>query len=411
MIDLTRHIRPGDTVLVGGSTGEPRELVAALIAQRHELRDVSVFTTASFTGLFKPEHADALRFIGLGGVGSTSALTSAGALDVLPAHLGEMTRLMSSGRLRFDVVFAQMTQATHEGHHSLGSVSDYLQPAIAAARVTLAELNPNAPFTFGDTLVHPGDIDEFVVNELPLIVVPRRPPTPEDVAIGGHIAALIPDGATLQIGVGGTPDAVMAQLGHARHLGVHSGLMTDSLADMIEAGIITNERKEIDQGVSVTGALYGTTRLYGWADRQEALRMRLVSYTHNPRVLAQLGSLFSINSAIEVDLTGQINGEVAGERYLGTVGGQGYFARAATTSDHGRSIIALPSTGVGGTVSRIVADIASGVVTTARSDADLIVTEHGVADLRGATLSQRALRLIAIADPKVRDELASTPLR
>lgn len=405
MLDLARHIRPGDTILIGGAAAQPRALVEALVEQRHGLGGVKVFVTTAYTDLFKPEHADALEFFGLGGVGQTSALTSAGVLDVIPTHLGEVTRLMASGRLRFDVVMIQLSPADAAGDHSLGAISDFLQPAVKAARVVLAEINPHAPFTYGDTIVNANEITDLVYDDRPMIEVPQRPPTDEDNAIGGHIAAVIPDGATIQIGVGGTPDAVLARLSHARHLGFHAGLITDAVVELVEAGVITNERKEVDVGVSVSGSLFGTERLYRWANHQRALQMRTVSYTHSPKVLGEFGSFFAINSAIEVDLTGQINGEVAGDRYLGTVGGAGYFARAAITSDHGRSIIALPSTVQRGAVSRIVARIASGTVSTARADADLIVTEHGVADLRGATLKQRAERLIAIADPRHRDEL------
>ncbi len=406
MIDLTRYIEPGDSILVGQGTAEPRALVEALVAQRHLLRDVRVFVTASFTGLFTPEHADHLTFSGLGGVGQTSLLTTAGVLDVLPIHLGEVSRLIGSGQLRFDVVLAQLSTTVQDGQHSLGLVSDYLQQAIGLARVTLAEINPHVPFTYGDTLIRHDQITDSVFDDRPLIEVPRRPPSEQDLAIADHIAGLIPDGATLQIGVGATPDAVIAKLVNGRNLGVHSGLMTDALVDLVEAGVVTNSHKEIDAGLCVTGALFGSDRLYRWADRNSALQMRSVAHTHDPRVLAHFESFFAINSAIEVDLSGQINGEIAGRRHLGTVGGQGYFARAGLTSSRGRSIIALPSVVAGGLVSRIVASVASGIVTTSRADADIIVTEHGIADLQGASLRQRAARMIAIADPRHRDELA-----
>ncbi|MET0909016.1 MAG: acetyl-CoA hydrolase/transferase C-terminal domain-containing protein, partial [Ilumatobacteraceae bacterium] len=206
----------------------------------------------------------------------------------------------------------------------------------------------------------------------------------------------------------GTPDAVLAQLGDKHDLGVHSGLISDAVVDLVEGGVVTNRRKEIDQGITVTGSLYGTDRLYAWADRNPALRMRSLAYTHEPRVLEQFGTFYAINSAIEVDLTGQINGESAAGQYVGTIGGQGAFARAALTSRTGRSIVALPSTARDGTISRIVHRLADGIVSTARADADLIVTEHGVADLRGASLSERTARLLAIADPRHRDALTAS---
>ena len=404
-IDLARYIRPGDTIFVGQGTAEPRALVEALIEQRHALGPVRVFVGASYTGLFRPEHAGSLAFLGWGAVGGTASLVAADVLELLPIHLGELPRLITSGRLRVDVVLAQMSPPDHNGNHSLGLVADCQQLAIGAARVTMAEINPHVPFTSGDTLVHTSQVTVGVDDDRALIEVVRRVPSEQDLAIADHVASLIPDGATLQIGVGATPDAVLERLRHATDLGVHSGLLTDAMFELIEAGVVTNSRKEIDTGVSVTGALFGTAPLYRWADRNPSLRMRSLAYTHDPRVLAALESLFAVNSAIEVDLSGQINAEVAAGRYVGTVGGQGYFARAATTSAHGRSIVALPSVARGGSVSRIVATLGDGIVTTARADADVVVTEHGVADLRGASLAERSARLIAIADPRHRDDL------
>ena len=219
------------------------------------------------------------------------------------------------------------------------------------------------------------------------------------------MAAIVPDGATIQIGIGGTPDAVLARLRDRRDLGIHSGLLSDAVVELIEAGAVTNARKEHDRGVTVTGSLLGTARLYAWADGNPSLALRSLDHTHDPTVLAGLRSLHAINSAIEVDLTGQVNAEVVGGRYVGAVGGQGAFARAGSMAPAGRSIIALPATAAGGTVSRIVPRLAAATVTTPRADADLVVTEHGVADLRGATLGERRERLLAIAAPHLRDGL------
>ncbi len=404
-IDLSRYLRPGDTVLIGQGTAEPRSLVEALIAQRHLLAPLRVVVGASFTGLFQPEHTDALEFVGFGGVGRTATLARAGVLSILPVHIGTVPALIRDGRIRVDAVFAQVSEQNAEGQYSLGLIADYLQAAISRARVTIAEVNPHVPFTFGDTLVPAERIAATVSDDRPLTVAERRAALPEDEAIGRIIASLVPDGATLQVGIGGTPDAVLANLGDKRDLGIHSGLISDSLLELIEAGIVTNAKKEIDRGVTVAGALFGSERLYRWADRNAALAMRSLDYTHSPRVLAELSMLYAINSAIEVDLTGQINGEMANGQYIGTVGGQGAFARAAITSRAGRSIVALPSTARGGSISRIVQRLTGGVTSTARSDADLIVTEYGVADLRGATLNERVERLIAIAHPRHRDEL------
>ena len=404
-LDLGRHIRPGDTVLIGQSTGEPRALVEALVAQRHALAPLTVFVGSSYTGLLQPEHADAIRFVGFGSVGRTGALVRAGVVDMHPIHFGAIPGLLTSRRIPVDVVLAQLSPAGADGVHSLGLVADYVAPAISIARTVLAEVNPLVPFTFGDTAVPAARLDAVVEDDRPLIEVERRAPLPEDERIGELIAELLPNGATIQFGIGGTPDAVLGGLRGHRELGVHSGILSDAFVELVEAGVVTNARKEIDTGVSVTGALLGTERLYGWARDNRALSMRTSAYTHDGSVLSRLASLHAINSAVEVDLTGQINGESAAGRYVGLVGGQPAFARAALMSPAGRSIVAMPATAQGGAVSRIVARLADGVVSTARADADLVVTEHGVADLRGATLRQRADRLIAIADPRHREAL------
>jgi acyl-CoA hydrolase len=400
VIDLGQHIRPGDAVLVGQATAEPRSLVEALIEQRHELAPLRVFVGTTYTGLLRPEHADAFRFTGFGAVGQTSVLVQAGVLDVMPVHIGSIPSLIASGRIPVDVALLQLSAPGPDGTHSAGLVSDYVLPAVSVARAVVAEVNPHVPFTYGDTLVAADRLAATVVDERPLIAVEQRAPLPEDAAIGAQIAELIPDGATVQFGIGGTPDAVLGALGGHRDLGVHSGLLSDAFVGLAESGVVTNRHKEVDPGVTVSGALFGTDRLYDWARDNRALSMRTSRHTHGDTVLARFGSFWAINSALEVDLSGQINGESAGGRYVGTVGGALAFARAAITSSHGRSIVALPSTARGGSVSRIVARLGDGVVSTPRADADLVVTEHGVADLRGATLRERAERLVAIADPR-----------
>ena len=410
-LDLRPFIRPGDTVVVGQTTGEPRSLVEALIEQRHHLAPIRVFVGGSFTGLFRAEHADAFDFRSFGVLGQTASLANAGVLSVMPIHVGTLPALMRSGGLRVDVLLAQVSEANAEGHHSFGLMADYLQAAAECARVVIGEVNPRVPFTFGDTLIPSQRINATTYDERPLIAVERRTSTPDDITIAGYVAGVIPDGATIQIGVGGTPDAVLAHLVDRNDIGVHSGLITDSLLDLIEAGVVTNARKEIDRGVTVAGALFGTDRLYQWADRNPALAMRSLSYTHDAQVLGHLGSFFAINSAVEIDLTGQINGESVGGKLVGLVGGQGAFARAALTSRTGRSVVALPSTARGRSTSRIVARLADGIVSTSRADADLVITEHGVADLRGASIQERIERLLAIADPAHVDELRAAAAR
>jgi acyl-CoA hydrolase len=403
-IDLSTYIRPGDTVLVGQGSGEPRSLVEALIDQRHALAPISVFVGGTNGGLWQPEQADAFRFVGYGAIARTGVLSRAGVLDVMPVHLGSLPLLLTSGVIPVDVVLCQLSTADDNGRHSFGLVADYLPAAIAGARTTIAEVNPRVPYTFGESIDTTDERLVTVVDDRPLAAVRRRVPSEEDQAIAAHVAALVPDGATIQCGVGGTPDAVLAALMDKRDLGIHSGLISDPVLDLVEAGVVTNSRKPIDTGLTVTGAIVGTERLYQWTHRNPTLVMRPLSHTHNPRVLSSIDNFVAINAAIEVDLSGQVNAETVNGTYVGGVGGHGAFTRAGAAAEHGRSIVALPSTAAAGTISRIVARL-DGAVTSPRSDADVVVTEHGVADLRGATLRQRAERLIAIADPAHREAL------
>jgi acyl-CoA hydrolase len=303
------------------------------------------------------------------------------------------------------VVLCQVSTPDRDGRHSLGLVADYLPAAIAVARTTIAEVNPHVPYTFGETIPSSDERLVTVADDRALPSVKRREASEEDRAIAALVATVVPDGATMQFGVGGTPDAVLAALAAKRDLGIHSGLIGDAVVDLVEAGVVTNARKPVDAGLTVTGAIVGTERLYRWAHRNPTLLMRPVSYTHDPQVLSSFDNFFAINAAIEVDLGGQINAETVNGAYIGAVGGQAAFARAGAAAPHGRSIIALASTAAGGAISRIVARLGDGVTSTPRADADLVVTEHGVADLRGATLRQRAERLVAIADPAHRSEL------
>jgi acetyl-CoA hydrolase len=235
--------------------------------------------------------------------------------------------------------------------------------------------------------------------------VPARDIGPVERAIAEHVARLVPDGATIELGIGLIPEAVTAALGGKRGLGVHSGAVGDGIAALMQAGIIDNRHKEIDAGVTVATMLMGTRRLYDYADRNDSIAIRSLRHTHDAVVLGNFRRFVAINSALEVDLTGQVNAETAQGRNIGLTGGQMDFVRAANRAPKGRSIIALPSTSRDRRYSRIVAHLADGVVTTPRADADCIVTEHGIAELRGRTLAERARAMIAIADPEFRSEL------
>lgn len=410
MIDLSTLIRPDDALLVGQGTGEPVTLTEALVQKRAKMHGVGVFLGATYAGTFTPEHVDHLRFSSIGGLGKNAALARAGALDVLPCHASELPVAIESGRLPVDVVLLQVSPPGPDGRHSFGLVADYLQPAIAKARVVIAEVNERVPRTNGSS-VHPSELDHVIHTSRPLISV--APPEFDPIAqrIGEHVASLLPPRPVLQLGLGKVGYAVAAALHDRRDVALHGGVVGDWLVDLYAAGAVDNSHKAIDSGTTVTGTVVGTQRLYDFVDDNEEVELRGIAHTHAVRTLVRLPRFIAVNAALEVDLTGQVNAEVLGGRHVGAVGGQVDFVRAAMASPEGRSIIALPSATRGGDTSRIVPRLEDGVVTTSRADADVVVTEHGVADLRGRTVRERARRLIAIADPRHREQLADCVAR
>jgi acyl-CoA hydrolase len=403
-LDLSRFLRPGDRIVIGQACGEPGTLVEALIAQGRDIGGLSAFIATSFSGLLMPEAADSFAISSMGAIGALRSLTAAQKLGVIPCHVSQVGPMIEAGIIGCDVAFVQLSPPDENGNHSCGLISDHVKAAVAKARVVIAEVNELVPFTCGE-LLPASRLDCAVhVSRMPVEVPPAKIGATDE-AIARHAAAYIADGSVLQTGVGAVPDAILRLLHDRKDLGVHSGMLGDGLVDLVEAGIVTNARKPIDAGVSISGALIGTRRLYEFAHRNPQIRMCSTAYTHDAAVLARLEKLVTINSALEVDLTGQVNAEQSGSQYLGGTGGQVDFVRAGSRSRGGRSIIALPATAKGGKVSRITVSL-SGPVTTARSDVDVIVTEFGAAELKGQTLAERTRRLIAIAHPDFQDELA-----
>lgn len=402
-LDLAAWIRPGDTILWGQANAEPLPLTRALAAQRHAVGGrFRVFLGMSHADTFGPEHADAIDFLAYGGNGRNRSLAKAGVLDVLPCHYSQLPEMIATGALRIDVLLLQVAPPDERGRYSLSIAHEYLLPAIDTARVVIAEVNELAPWTHGERELTGDDIDGIVRTSRPPLESSRAEPGDVELAIGRHAAGVIEDGAVLQLGLGAIPEAVLAQLSGHRDLGVHSGAIVDGVADLVEAGVITNARKARDTGISIGGLMIGSRRIHEFAHRNPSVRFRSTAYTHDPNVLASLDRFTAINSAIEVDLTGQINAEVAGGVYVGAVGGAMDFLRGAHRAKGGLPIVALPSRA--GEASRIVATL-GGPVSTPRADAGLIVTEYGVADLRGCTVRERVQRMIAIAHPEHREAL------
>jgi acetyl-CoA hydrolase len=404
-LDFSAFVRPGDTVAWTSGTGEPLSLSRKLVEQRHSIGAFNLLLGTLYSDTLRPEHCDAIRLLSVSATGTARALTKAGALDILPVAMSEFARLIRTRELPVDVALVQVAEDPGTGELSFGSVNGYAPELLQSARTVIAEVNSNAPFTTSRVPVDKSRIDIAVRSDLPILEIKERGVDPNDEAIARYVAELVPDGGVLQIGIGSMPQAVLNALRGHRDLGLFSGTVGDGVVALIEAGIINNARKSIDAGLSVTGTLMGTRKLYDFAHRNRQFRVDPVSYTHDFDVLRSCDRLIAINSAIEIDLTGQVNAEVAGSAYLGAVGGQAEFMRAAKASEGGLSIFALSATGGAGK-SRIVPRIASGVVTTSRADIDYVITEYGVARLGNCGLAERARRLIAIAHPDHRDALA-----
>lgn len=405
-LDLTRYIRPGDTVVWGQACGEPRSLTQALVAQRGALHGVRCFLGIPCTDTIRPEHADHLRFTSYSAAGPNQALLQAGVLDLLPCHYSALPGALAAGPLRADVVMLLLPPARNDGSYGLGVCADYVATLIGRALV-IAEVSDQVPDVGCARSLSRNDLDVVVhSSSSPAQYHASRPLQTVETAIASHVAGLVEDGATLQVGIGSMPSAVLPALAGHRDLGVHSGMITDAVADLIEAGAVTGAHKTVDRGLVVTGFLMGTGSLLAHAARDRAVCLRDTTYTHDPAVLAAQHRFTAINGAIEVDLTGQINTEVIRGRYVGAVGGAVDFMRGAARSAGGMAITVLPSTA--GKHSRIVPRLA-GPVSIARSDAGLIVTEHGIADLRGLALPERRERMLAIADPAHRAVLEAAP--
>lgn len=402
---LQALLRAGDTLWWGQATAEPLTLTRALVENRHALAQggrLRVFVGIGVSDTLRPEQADVIDFFGYSGGGPHRKLAQAGVLDIVPSHYSHLPGLIEEGVLPADVVLLQVSPPDALGRYSLGLVHEYLPAAVRKARVVIGEVNPDIPWTHGSLYLQADEFSLLVDAQHPPLGMERSAPGAVELAIAGHIAARIEDGATLQVGIGNLPEAVLSALHGHRDLGLHSGAVGDGIAALAEAGVLTNARKSQDVGVGIGGILMGSERLRNWAHRNAGFALRETGYTHDAQVLADSHKLAAINSAVEVDLTGQVNAEVVGGVYVGAVGGAVDFLRGAARSRGGLPIVALPATAKGGT--RIVAQL-SGPVSTPRSDAGLIVTEYGVADLRGQPLSRRVRRLIDIAAPEHRAEL------
>lgn len=400
MIDFTPFLRPGSGVWFSQAAAEPTPLVHDLLDQAETLGPLRAFTGLTWDDRLTRALPAKITLVSYGAMGGLRSLGD-GRLEVVPSHYSALPRLFASGRLPCDVGLVQVSPPDAAGNCSLGIGVDYAADAIAHTPVLIGEINARMPATAGTPAIPLGRFAAVAFTDRPLLEAPEFGARPVDRAIAGHVASLVNDGDTIQIGIGVVPGAVLDALSGHAELGIHSGQISDPVLRLTDQGVITGARKEIDPGVIVTGAAFGSSDLYARLGSMPVV-FRAASYTHAPGVLSRLGHLVAINSALQVDLTGQVNAELRQGRQVGGIGGHSDFSRAAAATGS-CSVIALRSTA--GEHSTIVPSLDHGVVTTGRSDVDAVVTEYGIAHLTGVPLHQRAPRLIAIAAPEHREAL------
>lgn len=406
--EAVSHVESGQQIFVQGGAATPTPLIEALVARADELRDVGILHvhTEGPAPHLAPEMAGHFRHRALFIGANARPAVNEGRADYVPVLLSDIPELFTNGILPLDAVFLNVTPPDAHGYCSLGTSVDCTLAATHAAKMVIVQVNPAIPRTLGDSFIHVDEIDYGVEIDRPPYEHHAEPLGDVELRIGDHVAELVPDGATIQMGIGSIPTAVGLALRHKKDLGVHTELFTDPVLDLVEAGAITGAAKEINRYKIVTAFLMGSRRLYDFIDDNPMIEMRPVDYTNDTAVIRRFRKMVAVNSAISIDLTGQVSADSIGTRFYSGVGGQMDFMRGAALAEEGRAIIALPSTAASGSVSRIVPVLAEGAgVVTSRAHVRTVVTEYGVAELFGRSIRERAAALIAIAHPDFRDEL------
>ncbi|MHB8951255.1 MAG: acetyl-CoA hydrolase/transferase family protein [Rhodoferax sp.] len=406
--DAVSHVKNGDFIIVPTGVGEPPALLTALSEQRRRFRDVKVAQILAVRkfGYIDPETAENVRHVAFFFGASTRAGGQAGWIDFIPSYFSEMPSLIERGQIPADVVFSMASPMDPHGYFALSLGADYTMAAVAKARAVVLEVNPNVPFANGNCHVHISQVAALVESIEPVMEVGLPKIGPVQVAIGKYVADMIDDGSTLQIGYGGIPDAVVMQLTHKHDLGVHTEMIGDGILTLIESGAITNRKKSYLPGKMVATFALGSKKLYQFMDRNPALEIHPVDFTNDPYLAAKNDKLMAINATLQIDLLGQCGSESLGSVPYSGTGGQADFVRAANRSRGGKAFIVLPSTAQNDRLTRIVPTLAPGThMSTSKNDINYVVTEYGVAQLRGKSAKQRAQEMISIAHPDFRGEL------
>jgi 4-hydroxybutyrate CoA-transferase len=406
--EAVQVIRSGDCVYIHPGCAEPEQLVKAMVARAGELRKVKVIhiLTRGIADYVRPEMAGSFRHVALFSGANVRDAINEGRADFVPIFLSEIESLFSSGSLPIDVALIHVSPPDDHGFCSFGAGVDTTKTAAECARTVIAQVNPKMPRTLGDSFIHLNKIHYVVEVTDELLEFPMGEVSEIAMRIGRHIADLIEDGSTLQLGIGEIPDAVLNYLTEKKHLGVHSEMVSDGVIDLIEKGIITNEKKTLHAGKILIGFVLGTKRLFDYINNNPVFEFHPSQYINDPFIISHNEKQVSINSAIEVDLTGQICADSIGYSFYSGIGGQVDFVRGSARSKGGKPIIALRSTALNDSVSRIVPHLKEGAgVVTSRGDVHYVVTEFGVAYLHGKTVRARCQSLISIAHPKFQADL------
>jgi len=407
-------VNSGDRVWVQSGCGTPAVLLDALVGRASELRNVEIvhMKTLGEAAYTRPEYEGVFRHRGMFLGDNVREAVVEGRADYTPIFLSEIEPLFLNGALPLNVTLMQVSPPDQHGFVTMGTTVDCSLNAARASKTVIAEVNERMPRTHGDTSFHVSHLSAIVETSRPLLESHAEPISEIHRRVGGYVASLIPDGATLQTGIGGIPDAVLSCLGDRRDLGIHTEMVSDGVIDLMESGVLTGERKSLHRGKVVLSFVLGSQRLFDFIDRNPSFEFQPISYTNNPFVVAKNDRMVAINSALQVDLTGQVCADSLGTRPYSGFGGQVDFVRGAARSKGGVPIIALPATARHGAVSRIVPMLEPGAgVVTSRADVHYVVTEHGIAYLHGKTLRERAEALIAIAEPRFKADLEDFAVR
>ena len=406
--DAVRQVRDGDFIIVPTGVGEPPTLLATLSEQRRDFHDVKVAQILAMRkyAYIDPATADHVRHVAFFYGPATRAGGQEGWIDFIPNCFSEIPSHIERGQIPADVVFTMASPMDAHGYFSISLGADYTMAAIAKARAVVLEVNPNVPFAYGNCHVHVSQVAALVECSEPVLEVGLPKIGPVQEAIAKHVADLIDDGSTLQIGYGGIPDAVVMQLTHKHDLGIHTEMIGDGILTLVECGAVTNRRKNYLPGKMIATFALGSNKLYRFMDHNPGLEIHPVDFTNDPSLAGQNDNLVAINATLQIDLLGQCGSESLGSSPYSGTGGQSDFVRAANRSRGGKAFIVVPSTAKNDTISRIVPTLAPGThLSTSKNDINYVVTEYGVAQLRGKSARQRARELILIAHPAFRAEL------